>query len=80
MLSTLTGHTDSVLNAVFSPDGTKVVTASDDSTAIIWDAATGTVLSTLTGHTDSVLNAVFSPDGTKVVTASNDSMAIIWAL
>jgi WD40 repeat protein len=35
---TLKGHTDRVLSASFSPDGTRIVTASDDSTARVWDA------------------------------------------
>ena len=35
-LATLEGHTDAVNSAAFSPDGTRVVTASDDQTAKIW--------------------------------------------
>ena len=51
-LVTLEGHTDRVKSAAFSPDGTRVVTASDDNTARLWDAASGKALATLEGHTD----------------------------
>ena len=34
-------HKAPVYSAAFSPDGTRVVTASDDNTARVWDAATG---------------------------------------
>ena len=55
-----------------------MVTASDDQTARLWDAATGKALVTLEGHTDSVMSAAFSPDGTRVVTASDDQTARLW--
>ena len=37
----LESHSDAVKSAEFSPDGTRIVTASDDQTAITWDVATG---------------------------------------
>jgi WD40 repeat protein len=37
----LKGHTGSVSNAVFSPDGKHIVTASSDKTAIIWPTPEG---------------------------------------
>ena len=45
-------HTGRVRSAAYSPDGTQIVTASDDQTARIWDAATGQEVRTLSGHTD----------------------------
>ena len=64
--------------AAFSPDGTKVVTASHDRMARLWDAASGKELAVLPGHEDEVWRAAFSPDGTKVVTASADGTARLW--
>jgi WD40 repeat protein len=70
--------------AAFSPDGTRIVTASVDKTARIWDAATGNEITTLRGHEDEVNSAAFSPDGTRIITASgglfgaHDFTARIW--
>jgi WD40 repeat protein len=35
------GHEDRVSSAAFSPDGKRIVTASRDNTARVWDADTG---------------------------------------
>ena len=69
----LQGHTDGVMSAEFSPDGTRVLTVSSDNTARLWDAATGASIAVLQGHTPLVRSAVFSPDGARVVTASGDN-------
>ena len=67
--------------ASFSPDGRRVVTASDDNTARVWDLSgdkpTATILD---GHKAPVLAASFSPDGRRVVTASSDNTARVWDL
>ena len=73
-------HESSVNSAVFSPDGSKIVTASSDNTARVWDAATGRPLTEPLQHGDSVNSAVFSPDGTKIVTASADGTARMWSI
>jgi len=52
VLLMLDGHNDFVFSIAFSPDGTKIVTASDDCTARIWDAATGAIVQVLDGHSD----------------------------
>ena len=65
-------------SAAFSADGTRVVTASGDKTARVWDAATGTPVTRPLQHQDPVVSAAFSPDGTRVVTASWDKTARVW--
>jgi WD40 repeat protein/serine/threonine protein kinase len=77
-LLTLRGHTDMVMRASFSADGLRIVTASLDRTAKVWNAATGTVLLTLKGHTDRLYSASFSPDGSRIVTGSADQTAKVW--
>jgi WD40 repeat protein len=71
-------HDGEVQDACFSPDGTKVVTASADDTAQVWDVATGQKIGQPMRHADWVHTAEFSPDGTKVVTASWDGTARVW--
>ncbi|MCP4384780.1 MAG: hypothetical protein GY798_25775, partial [Hyphomicrobiales bacterium] len=67
-----------VLSAEFSPDGGRIVTASHDNTARLWDAETGSLIHTLEGHGGWVLSAEFSPDGGRIVTASDDNTARLW--
>ena len=77
-IAVLSGHGDFIRHAAFSPDGARIVTASDDRTARVWDARTGIELAVLSGHGDRVACAAFSPDGTRIVTASGDKTVRIW--
>ena len=70
LLYRLIGHRSTVTDVEFSPDGTKVITASDDHDSRIWDVRSGQLLHVLRGHFFPVRSASFSPDGRWIVTAS----------
>ena len=61
----------------WSPDGTHILTGTNDGTAHMWDTRTGQTTLKLT-HTDSVTAVAWSPDGTHILTASDDGTARIW--
>jgi WD40 repeat protein len=71
-------HGGPIYAAAFSPDGKRIVTASVDHSARVWDAVTGHLLATLTGHAGPVNDAAFSRDGKRIVTASEDGTARVW--
>jgi WD40 repeat protein len=73
------GHTDRVVSVDFSPDGRRLVTASWDRTARIWDTATGKQLHVLAETGAGARNlaaARFSPDGRRVLTLAGYSFAM----
>jgi eukaryotic-like serine/threonine-protein kinase len=78
LLATLRGHSAEVITVEWSPDGSRVVTASGDATAKLWDLE-GNLLHTLSGHTKGLYRAKFSPDGKRIVTTSTDGTARLWS-
>jgi WD40 repeat protein len=71
-------HTDSILSASFSPDGTKLVTASRDSTARIWDAESGAAVGQPLPHPRLVRRALFTPNGRYIFTICFDGIGRFW--
>jgi WD40 repeat protein len=74
----LRGHSGQVNVAAYSPDGTRVLTASDDGTARIWDAASGAEIAVFRANAGKIVSAVFAPDGGRVAVAAEDGTARIW--
>jgi WD40 repeat protein/transcriptional regulator with XRE-family HTH domain len=75
---TLRGHTDRVWSAIFSPDGKRILTASSDGTARIWNSTTGKELLILNPSNGVLWGAAFSPDGKSLATAGEDRIARLW--
>ncbi len=71
------GHRLGIGAVALSPDNGRLVTASADETAKIWDFSSGEELFTLP-HTGKVYAASVNHDGTRVVTASSDATARLW--
>jgi WD40 repeat protein len=67
----------SINKVSFSPDGTRVLTASPDATARVLDATTGGDVFSLR-HRFEVHDSTYSPDGRFIVTGSADGLASIW--
>ena len=74
----LRGHEGRVYSASFSPDGRRIVTASEDDTARVWKTDGLGAPVVLRGHEGPVYSASFSPDGLRIVTASQDTTARVW--
>jgi len=73
----LKGHTRDVACLAWSPDGTRIATASYDASARIW-AADGTPGPVFQGHVGDVLAVAWSPDGTRIASASRDKTVRLW--
>src|SRR2546423_1171280 len=72
-----TDHNSYVQSVALSADGKQVVTGSLDSTAILWEAATGKKLRTFQGHAAEGRHVPLPADGKHVLTGPSDRTAHI---
>ncbi|HWL93733.1 MAG TPA: hypothetical protein VNT79_09370 [Phycisphaerae bacterium] len=75
-------NASNLMSAIFSPDGTRIVTASLDYPLEIWNAASGIKLGTLgseeDGRSRELVAAGYHPDGTRIVTSAWDGAPRLW--
>jgi len=63
----------------FSPDGTKIVSGSEERTIKVWDSGKLELLSEkMNAHRRQINSVAFSPDGTKIVSACNGGTIKVW--
>lgn len=76
----LEGHEKGVSSVRFSPDGTRLASASADKTVRIWRVADGACLATLVGHEKGCSECAWSACGRYVVSASDDKNVHLWCV
>lgn len=90
-LQTLVDHEEQVKAVAYSKDGKWLLSGSDDGTAKLWDAETGTCMHTLSDHgmephrwrsgeyqRAAVRMAAFSTDNQRLVTGSRNGIVKLW--
>jgi WD40 repeat protein len=80
LVALLEGHTDVVLDLVFSPDSKYLISGSGDNVAIIWDVAAKSLKHRLTGHEGSIYAVAFTNDSERAVTGSFDQTLRLWSV
>ena len=74
----LTGHRNSVILLKFNQDGSKLISGSIDSTAILWNVLQGTKELVLQSKHGRIWPAVFSPDNSTIATGNDDGTVTLW--
>jgi WD40 repeat protein/serine/threonine protein kinase len=77
-LLTLRGHQQPVHALALTPDGRLLVSGAQDSTACVWDLATGRELRTYRKHMAKIFTVAMRPDGRAVATGGDDRIIRIW--
>ncbi|WP_396230656.1 WD40 repeat domain-containing protein [Frankia sp. ACN1ag] len=77
-LHRLSGHADEICSVAWSADGRRILTASADRSAAVWDAETGARITVLIGHAGPVTHALWTDQDDLVTTVSTDGTFRRW--
>jgi ribosome assembly protein 4 len=76
--SSLSGHGEPVVTALFSPDGRHLASGSGDKTVRFWDLTTETPHHVCKGHANWVLAMAWAPDGKLLASGDKAGHVMIW--
>jgi WD40 repeat protein/serine/threonine protein kinase len=77
-LASLEGHLQTIWDMKFDHSGTRLVTASGDNTARVWDGVSGALQRHLTGSPQFLFTADFDETGSILVTTGGDGDLRLW--
>ncbi|REG28946.1 WD40 repeat protein [Archangium gephyra] len=77
---TLAGHQGGVRRCAVTPDGRRILSASEDGTLKVWEVETCRPLVTLRGHKGEVRGCAVTEDGRRALSASRDGTLKAWDL
>jgi len=72
------GHQGWVRDLLFTPDGTRLISASADQSIRVWDVATRRAMRTLRGHDSEVSALALSPDGKTLYSGGKSGEVLSW--
>ncbi|CAG8694534.1 1288_t:CDS:2, partial [Acaulospora colombiana] len=75
---TLAGHSEAVRCFSISPDGTRIVSGSDNGTVRMWDAATGASLGTVMDGDSEIIHLVHSSGGSHIIIGTGSGYLAKW--
>jgi WD40 repeat protein/serine/threonine protein kinase len=79
-LRSLEDHVGSIYSLVFTPDGTRLISAGLDRLVRIWDPQSGRLVQKLEGHPGAIYALALRPDGRQIATAGDDGSIRVWDL
>ena len=74
----LIGHEEEVSKVSFNPQGTRILTASGDGTACLFNTQDGKCEQILDSHSDEIFSCAFNYDGDAIITASKVNVVKIF--
>jgi WD40 repeat protein len=78
LILTYHGHNDFIESLSWSPDGTRIASASVDEIVRVWDAITGRTLLTFRGQSRNSEEVHWSPDGKRIAFIGDNNNVLVW--
>ena len=78
LLRELEGHSETVTDVTFNPDGTILASAGNDRKLLLWNLKTGKESAIQNAHESPISCVRFSPDGTRLLSTGFDRTLKLW--